>query len=135
MRPNKSHILSSCNKAHCVCDGGGGGGGHKAQFNSSIQASTFQMLIAVSSPSPPLPSSHHASLPFLLKARLPPQVAWEEWTHKPPRHSPTCIHHGVGGDPPQNLSLHLSLSYSIAKPPVLRDAPFEAWFKDNFHCF
>lgn len=33
----------------CGCDGGGG---HKAVFNSSIQAFTFQMLIAVPNPSP-----------------------------------------------------------------------------------
>lgn len=80
----------------CVCVGGV----HNAQFNSSIQAFTFQMLIAMSSPSPP----------FLLKAQPPTP-------HPPP--IPPRLHWKNGP-----LTPNLSLPYSISTPtPPVGDAP------------
>lgn len=142
MRLHKRNILSSCNKAHlflfgfvyvCICSGcggvGGWRGGHKALFNSSIQASTFQMLIAVSSPSPLLLST--CLLPFLLKAQLPPTIRSlrKEWTRMPTTPAtppPTCIHHGVGGTPASPLSPPpFSVLFNIGAPSSER-CPFEA---------
>ena len=138
----KSHILSSCNKAHrlcvCVCVYVATvEGGHKPQFSSSIQASTFQMLIAVSSPSPPLLSS------CLLKAGLPPRSHGKNGhvcPHPPPLHPPPAFTMGKVGVlyPPAQEKKPLSPPIQYPSPrssPTLRDAPFEAWFKDDFHCF
>lgn len=120
MRLYKSHILPAATKPMffvSLC-----GGGHKAQFNSSIQASTFQMLIGVSSPS--FPCSHHASVSVLLKALLPPGRMRRMVTYSSPLQlRPTNLHSPWGRcPPPPKKNSHLSLFYSISQPPARRDA-------------
>lgn len=109
------------------------GGGHKTQFNPSIQASTFQMLIGVSSSSPPLirPSSIPPQKPS-----FPPRSHGKNGHVHPLCHSTPHLHSPQGRwdscPPHKTPTSHCPIQYLS---PLLCEMPFEAWFKDNFHCF
>lgn len=100
-----------------------GGGGHRAQFSSSIQAFTFQMLIAMSSPSPPLHSSQSpAPCPGCIGRMDPPHP-----THQKPFSPLFSVLFNIQPPPPHLRDSPLRLDLRITSTAFSGPSPLQAF--------